>query len=249
MLVRYGNGRASPLHVFDPRMRVVLGVGFALLTVLLEDWRALGCALAIGLLLTAMARLDRHDMLHGLIHINLFVLMLALFVPISTPGPAAWSLGGVQWSWPGLALAGRIALKANAVLLAARALMLSMEPATLGHACEGLRVPRKLVHIFLFMVRNIDVIWMEYRRLRNAMKLRGFRLGLSLHALRSLGYLLGMLFVRSIDRADRILEAMKCRGFDGRFYVMESFRLRLVDGGFALLFALLLSGLAYLEWA
>ena len=53
---------------------------------------------------------------------------------------------------------------------------------------------------------------------RVAMKARGFRLRCNPHTWRSIGYLFGMLLVRSIERAERILAAMRCRGFQGHFH-------------------------------
>ena len=69
-------------------------------------------------------------------------------------------------------------------------------------------------------MRYIEVLDCEYRRLRTAMKARGFRLRCDLHTWRSVGYLFGMLLVRGIERAERILAAMRCRGFQGHFYPM-----------------------------
>jgi cobalt/nickel transport system permease protein len=100
------------------------------------------------------------------------------------------------------------------------ALLGSIEPVKLGHAMAQLRLPVKFVHLFLFTVRYIDVQGREYRRLRTAMKARGFRLRCDLHTWRSVGYLFGMLLVRGIERAERILAAMRCRGFQGHFHLM-----------------------------
>jgi cobalt/nickel transport system permease protein len=55
------------------------------------------------------------------------------------------------------------------------------------------------------------------------MKVRGFRPRMSGHAYRTYGYLIGMLLVRSFDRSERILAAMKCRGFHGHFHVLNHF--------------------------
>ena len=82
----------------------------------------------------------------------------------------------------------------------------------LGHALGHLHVPRKLAHLLLFTVRYLDVLDREYRRLRAAMKVRSFRPRMSLHTYRAYGYLVGMLLVRSFDRSERMLAAMKCRG-------------------------------------
>jgi cobalt/nickel transport system permease protein len=53
------------------------------------------------------------------------------------------------------------------------------------------------------------------------MRARAFVAGSNRHTWRSLGWLLGMLLVRSLERSRRILAAMKCRGFSGRFYLVN----------------------------
>ena len=70
-------------------------------------------------------------------------------------------------------------------------------------------------------VRYIEVLGHEYRRLRMAMTVRGFRMRCNVHTWRSVGWLFGMLFARSIERAERIGEAMRCRGFTGEFPVLS----------------------------
>ena len=42
------------------------------------------------------------------------------------------------------------------------------------------------------------------------------------HTWNSFGWLFGMLLVRSFERSERIHAAMKCRGFSGRFYLVEA---------------------------
>ena len=43
----------------------------------------------------------------------------------------------------------------------------------------------------------------------------------SAHTLKTFGYLVGLLLVRGMERGERVLAAMKCRGFDGRFRTLE----------------------------
>jgi cobalt/nickel transport system permease protein len=79
-----------------------------------------------------------------------------------------------------------------------------------------LGVPVKLVHLFLFTVRYAAVFRTETGRLLEAMRARAFVLRSSRHSWRTLGNLTGMMLVRSVERAERVEEAMRCRGFSGR---------------------------------
>lgn len=65
------------------------------------------------------------------------------------------------------------------------------------------------------------------------MAVRGFRMRFSVHTWRSIGHLFGMLFARSIDRAERIGAAMRCRGFDGEFPILTEFDYTRRDAAFA----------------
>jgi cobalt/nickel transport system permease protein len=80
------------------------------------------------------------------------------------------------------------------------------------------------------------VLDQEYRRLRNAMKARGFRPRNSRHTYTSFGYLIGMRLVRALERSERILAAMKCRGFSGRLFLDDGYALRRADFAFAAAF-------------
>jgi cobalt/nickel transport system permease protein len=53
-----------------------------------------------------------------------------------------------------------------------------------------------------------------------------------------------MLLVRSLERADRIFAAMRCRGFTGRFPSLVEARWSAADG----VFAIMILGLAALLW-
>ncbi|MBN1257277.1 MAG: cobalt ECF transporter T component CbiQ, partial [Planctomycetes bacterium] len=62
------------------------------------------------------------------------------------------------------------------------------------------------------------------------------------------GYLVGILLVRSIARSERILAAMKCRGFNGKFYILTPFKCRQADLAFSVLALCCLGLIGGLEW-
>ena len=123
-----------------------------------------------------------------------------------------------------------------------------MEPAHLGFALNGVGVPSKFAHLLLFMVRYIEVIHQEYHHLRAAMLLRAFRPRFDRHTFRAFGFLVGQLLVRSVNRSERIMEAMKCRGFRGRFYVLAPCRIESADIAFAIAAFTGMSALSIWEW-
>jgi cobalt/nickel transport system permease protein len=206
----------------DPRVRVALGFAFALVAVTLQSLPLLALALALATVLAVLARLPAGQTLRRMLGLDAFMVPILLFLPFTVPGPAIAWVGPFEMTAEGIHEALQIVLTANTVVLAVLALVGTIEPAVLGHALLGLGVPEKMARMLLLTVRYIAVLRAEHDRLRLAMRARAFRAAGNAHTWRSYGFLFGMLLVRSFERSERILEAMKCRGFSGRYFVFEA---------------------------
>ena len=82
------------------------------------------------------------------------------------------------------------------------------------HGFETLRAPRMLVLIVSFMWRYLHVLGEEWHRMRIARQARGHS-SRWLFGERSLGPLIATLFLRSLQRGERVYLAMTARGFSG----------------------------------
>jgi cobalt/nickel transport system permease protein len=71
---------------------------------------------------------------------------------------------------------------------------------------------------------------------------------MNIHTYRTLGYLVAMLLARSLDRSERIAAAMKCRGFSGKFYVVDHFSAKQIDAVFGVASFGILLCLTVIEW-
>lgn len=233
---------------YDPRVRVVAAFAYALLVAFSDKFSTLGLGLGISLIsLLVLRRLNRKTW-RTLLEINLFILFLFIFLPPAIPGIPVFRIGGVIWSLEGVLRASAIALKANSIMLMFMALIMSMEPLQLGLALDRLGCPAKLTTMFFFTVRYLDVIQREYLQLTKAMKLRGFHPGYNRHTFTTYGYLVGMLLVKTLDRAERIVQAMKCRGFRNRFVTLTPLHFTRQDGLLSLVCGALLFLLSVIEW-
>jgi cobalt/nickel transport system permease protein len=237
----------SRLHRLDPRMRLVCAAGFSIVAALCRAFPALFAALAVSVVLLVMARLPPAAVLRRLMVVNGLVLFLWLVVPFTFPGEALFHLGRLQASIEGVGVAGRITLKSNAIIIALIALVATMPVATAGHALNRLRVPDKLVYLLLMTYRYIFVLEQEYQRLIRAARIRGFQPGTNLHTYRTYAYLVGMLFVKAAERAERVHWAMVCRGFKRRFYSLQEFKADPGSTAFTILMAAAVLGIAALE--
>lgn len=240
--------KPSLIDSLDPRLRVVAAFLFALVVVSSEQFLVLLVGLATSLLLARLAKLNVKRTLRRVIAMDMFMIFLIIMLPFTTPGEVLFSVAGLPASKEGLLHAFKIALKANAVVLCLLSVVGTMSATTLGYAMARLRVPDKLVHLLLFTVRYLDVIGQEYKRMRRAMQARAFVLRTDRHTWRSIGYLIGMLLVHSLERSERIADAMKCRGYNGRFYLMDEMLFARQDYTFMVMGALFLATLTGLNF-
>ena len=207
--------KAAPLASLDPRSRLLAAFGFALVVVASQSAAALSAALGLALAAAALARLPPAATLRRLAALDGFMLLAVGMLPFTAPGTPWLSIGGLSLSRDGLVQALTILARANAVTLAVLALVGTLDAVTIGRALARLGLPERLVWLYLFTIRYLDLLHRESVRLRTAMRARGFRMTTGRHCWTSLGLLFGMLMVRSLERSERIVAAMRCRGFDG----------------------------------
>ncbi len=239
---------SSLAHRLDPRGKIIIAALFAVLLAVAQTLPAVLGGLALAVLWLLLARLPARKVLGKLLAVNGFIIFLWLVLPFSYPGEALWRLGPVTASREGLWFTVLITLKSNALILGLVALIATVPVVTLGQALHSLKLPRKLCHLLLFTYRYLYVFAEEYQRLHTAMKIRGFRPATNMHTYRSYAYLAAMLLVRSADRAERVFQAMLCRGFRGVFYSLRTFSWQRRDSVFLAgsLVALAIIGVA--EW-
>ena len=238
----------SFIHRLDPRARIVVAALLSVLLAVSDRPAALCAGLAVGSALIAMGRIRFSKLMWHLSIINGFILLLWVILPVATRGEAVAQLGRIRLTREGLQYALIITIRSNAIALVCLALLATMDLVTLGHALHHLRVPNKLVHIFLFTVRYFGILHAEYHRLARAMTVRCFRPRTNRHTYRSYGNLVGMLLVNSFDRSERVMAAMKCRGFRGEFYILSHFRLAGRDVAFAAATVAALVLIGVLQW-
>ena len=238
----------GPVQRADPRLRIVIAVLFAILVVAMDQIPTLIAALGLSLGVMILAKVPLGRTLKRMAMMDTFIIFMLVMLPFTIPGETIFTVFGLPASYEGLWRAIEIGLTANAVVLALMTLVGTMDSVTLGHALHRLKAPRNLVHLMMFTVRYTEVLNDEYLRLRRAMKVRGFQPCNSLHTYKTFGYLVGMMLIRALERSERILLAMKCRGFCGDFPLLCEFtfsRRDMVLGCLFVLTAALLLGLEY----
>jgi cobalt/nickel transport system permease protein len=238
----------SPVHRIDPRLRVVAATVFSFLCAVCNRFEPLLLCLVMAATLPLLARLELRRVLRRLLLVNGLILFLWAVLPLTTGGSPVLNIGPAAVTKEGLLLSARITLKSNAILLALIALMATQSVGTLGHALNRLKVPGKLVHLLLITYRYVFVLEQEYLRLVRAARVRCFTPQTRIHTYRTYAYLIGMLFVRAAVRAERVHQAMICRGFSGRFHSLKEFSFTGVDFAWVAIIAIVLLAAGWLEW-
>ncbi|MGD9334735.1 MAG: cobalt ECF transporter T component CbiQ [Desulfobacterales bacterium] len=238
----------SIIHDLDPRVKIIMVAFFSVLVAVSSKFLALLPALAISLFFVAMAKLPIKKVFYRLLLVNGLILFLWFVLPFTYNGQALFTIGPFVATKEGILLAGQITAKSNAILLTMIALLSTTPIFSLGHAMGQLHFPNKITHLFLFTFRYIHVIYKEYHRLTNAMRVRGFVPRTNMYTYKSYAYLVGMLLVRSYDRAERIHKAMRCRGFNKKYHSLKQFSLKMEDIFCLSLMLAVISGLAVLQW-
>ena len=238
----------SIIHQLDPRIRVGFTFLYAFVIALSYRFTVLIAALVLSAMLGLIAQISIKEVSKRLLAVNTLIFLLWLILPFTFHGEILARIGSLSIYRPGVILAAQITLKSNAILLAFIALMATMPFATLGHALHRLRVPEKMVHLLLMTYRYIFVIEHEFQRLLRAAKIRGFRPGTNVNTYRTFAYVIGMLFVRSAARAERVHQAMLCRGFRGRFYSLQEYQIGKAGWLFSIIMTVLIVGLIVMEF-
>lgn len=211
-------GALDRLH---PETRVLITLVAAAIVCISRDLGTAAMGVGCGLVLLPFSGLTPGRIRRLMVEVNLLLLTVLLLFPVSFPGQALFHLGPFSYTREGVWLALGIVLRGNATILLAAALIVPLGAVGFAHACRRLGLPAKLTQLLFFLVRYVAVMQEEYRRLQRAVKLRGFKPDCSFHSLRTFGYLIGVLLLRGVDRSERVLAAMRCRGYRGHFPLLK----------------------------
>lgn len=207
MPISRGTGKAPSLcHSIPPDGKLGLTLLVIVISSLipLENWPALGLLLAIVFAALSVAGVTIRYLIRRLVLFFPLLIAFGLTVPITQMHKEA------AWSWM-IALWLRCVISFLAGLWIIHVLPLSELLSTLLRW----RCPAMLVAMLSFMYRYIFILWEELARLRHAREARDFGGGSMMMRWTTNAQLVGLLLLRSMERAERTHQAMLARGWDG----------------------------------
>ena len=205
----------SPVHRARPEHKILGLVAFVLVVVATPRdwfWAYAGFLAVLGMVI-AVSRVPAGYLLRRLV-IEVPFVVFAMLMPFVASGTRVEVLG-LSLSGPGLLAGWGLLVKGTLGVLASLTLAATTEPDDVLRGLQRLRLPELLVQIMGFMIRYLDVVTDEMRRMMTAMRSRGGDPRSPRHW-PALAKALGALFIRSYERGERVHLAMLSRGYTGR---------------------------------
>jgi cobalt/nickel transport system permease protein len=221
----------SAVHRLDPRTKLALTLAFIFTAILTREahWEvfiALGGIILVATLASGFTPLFvvRRSL------IALPFVLAALPVLFNHEGDALFRVPVFGWTATdtGAEVVASIFIRSWLSVMAATILTATTEPDHILRALRWFRVPRVFVATISFMWRYIFVISEEAQRLMTAREARSARpFGRAGGSLRwragVAGSMVGSLFLRTLNRSERVYVAMLSRGYNGEMRTLERF--------------------------
>jgi cobalt/nickel transport system permease protein len=208
--------RQTPWHVLAPQTRLlctVMGV-FAIAWTPHGRWETWG-VYALGiLLLIAIARVTLSTLMKRVSLEFAFASTVLLGTLFRSGGEILWRWGLLRITTDGLTVLGSVSLKMLLSLVLLNLLTLTTSIPALLNALVILRTPPLLVAILASMYRYLSVLIGEFNAMHRAAMSRNLLLN-PRATRRIVGNTIGVLFIRTFDRGERIYQAMLARGYRG----------------------------------
>lgn len=229
--------RSSLIHHLDPRVKVVVTFFYILALSLTPEgsWWIFGFFLVLILVAVWLTQLGLVFTIKRSFIVLPFVLA-AVVVPFTTPGSILFRVPGLGWavSEPGVVRFISILIRSWLAVQAAILLTATTRFPDLLWALGALRFPRPLVSTIGFMYRYLFVLADEALRMMRARTARSAQApGRHRPSIRwqggVTGSMVGSLFLRALERSERVYAAMLARGYDGHVRSLIRFRMTNID--------------------
>ncbi len=231
----------SIIHNLDARTKILTFLTLIIVTVLTpaQCWPVFVFHLAlIGVTLRLSWIPVRYVLTRSLIVLP-FIVMVSLFVPFLPANQPAGGynlgLGSLSLGRSNLLVFWNVLIKGFIGVLTVILLSSTTPFPRLLEALKKFKVPHLLTLILGFIYRYFFVFLDEILAVKRAVDSRGYR-GRSLWQVKTLGRMLGQLFLRTYERGERVYLGMVARGFQGLPRTLTPSTMRKADYFFLLAF-------------
>lgn len=231
--------RDSLIHRLDPRTKLVTTFLFIMAVALTppDGWPSYALYSAILAIWLLLSQVPVSYVLKRSLVVLPFVVLIAIFIPFFHEGEVAGSYNMWLWqvsvTYSGLEILRNILIRALLSILSLILLTSTTRMPDLLRSLEQLHMPRVMVMLLSFMYRYIFVLVDEAMRMKQARDSRNFG-SRRWWQIKTIGNMIGTLFIRAYERGERVYAAMVARGFDGRSRTLKRLRFKPADAYFGL---------------
>jgi len=239
----------SPVHRLDSRVKFIVVLIFTAVVISLPraSLSILVCYAVGPFAVLVLGKIPLRFVFKHILIVSPFILVLALSCPLYDKTPVTIAFGPFSWhsslGWMRcFTILGKFVVTMSALI----ALVSTTRFGDLLLGLQRLGLPKLLIIQLAFLYRYIFVlidIAHHILRARAGRKLRNLSFN---KELKIVAAMLGSLFIRSVDIAQRVNIAMHARGFDGNWRSLSKLRIRRADLLFALVAVSFMSGLYFL---
>jgi cobalt/nickel transport system permease protein len=216
------------VHRLDPRAKVVCTALFLFTVISVPKYEiaALVPFFLFPALLATLGDIPVTFLLKKIVIVSPFAVFIGIFNPILDTR-TVMVVAGIPLSAGWLSFL-TILMKFTLTVSSALLLIATTSFPGICHALRRLGVPAVFVSQLLFLYRYLFVLMEEAMRLVRARDMRSF--GDRGSGMKVVARLIGTLFLRTVERAERIYSGMLARGFNGDIPSLKEYRFRSSDG-------------------
>lgn len=203
-------------HSLVPRTRLLCTL-LSVFTIALTPnghWLTLGIYALGAITLIFVAQVTLKVLLKRIAVEFAFVAVAILGTLFRPDGQVIWSWGILKVTTEGLTVLGSVATKTLLSLTILNLLTITTSIPALLNALSALGVPPLLVATLASMYRYLGVLVKEFKAINQAAASRNLKKKGTWQRL-VIGNMIGVLFIRTYDRGDKVYQAMLSRGYRG----------------------------------
>lgn len=210
------------IHRLDPQTKVIATFAFVVTVVSFPKYAVTGLLpfFLFPVLLFALGDIPVWFILRKVLAVSVFAVFVGIFNPL-LDNHAMYNFFGLQISGGWVSFLS-IILKFLLTISAALLLIATTSFPGICQALGKMGIPGLFISQLLFLYRYIFVLMEEAMRMVRAREMRSF--GARGQGLRTFVSLIGTLFLRTVERAERIYCAMLSRGFTGTVHFVKTYR-------------------------
>ncbi len=220
------------VHRLDPRAKLLTTLVFVIVVVSFSKYEITGLMpfFLFPTVMIATGNIPLRLIIKKILVVSPFAIAIGVFNPILDTDPML-RLGAITIAGGWVAYLS-ILLKFILTITAALVLIATTSFQGVCFALEKLGVPTVFVVQLMFLYRYLFVLVEEVKRTLQAYSARSF--GTGAPPIKMFTQILGNLFLRTVDRSERIYAAMASRGFDGTVRFLRPHGIKVEDVVFAL---------------